>query len=502
MAESIKGAKSKIYVKDQVPGSTVESSDTMQHVTVQELTGGKAGMDVVIHGVYQVNTVVKTVDAGSVRRKLVITAHGARRGDYLRFDTGAAIGEEVSVVGVEDANTLYIAQEVNASIGDEVLILRHITPSYNDDGSLNVLASQGPVQFRKDGVITETSYDTATPSNSEALPVNIVTVNGQGVSTTVDLTGAQINVQLSDRGVSPDAVRVGDGTNLMGVNASLEALTHDQGAIDLLTTIDSDTSALRGSIAADGGAQPTNGVAVAGHTGSGTIRHLKVDNGGVLETNVASSALPSGAATSANQATEITALGNILTELQLKADLTETQPVSIAGTVAVSGPLTDAELRNTPVPVSGGFLTDTQLRATAVPVSGPLTDTELRATAVPVSGPLTDVQLRATAVPVSGNVTANKNYITGTLKVNQITVGLTEVRATTDGFAPSATRQKLRIKPSKNNTGAMFIIATGGSITTGMEIIGPDFAEFEYDPTDYYLISDTAAQTVEILEVE
>ncbi len=37
----------------------------------------------------------------------------------------------------------------------------------------------------------------------------------------------------------------------------------------------------------------------------------------------------------------------------------------------------------------------------AIAVSGPLTDTQLRATAVPVSGPLTDTQLRATAVPVS-----------------------------------------------------------------------------------------------------
>jgi hypothetical protein len=36
-----------------------------------------------------------------------------------------------------------------------------------------------------------------------------------------------------------------------------------------------------------------------------------------------------------------------------------------------------------------------------IPVTGPLTDTQLRATAVPVSGPLTDAQLRATAVPTS-----------------------------------------------------------------------------------------------------
>jgi hypothetical protein len=93
--------------------------------------------------------------------------------------------------------------------------------------------------------------------------------------------------------------------------------------------------------------------------------------------------------------------------------------VSISGTPAVTGPLTDTQLRATAVPVSGTFWQATQ------PVSGPLTDTQLRAAAVPVSGtfwqatqpisgsvsitgtaavsgPLTDTELRATAVPVSG----------------------------------------------------------------------------------------------------
>ncbi len=118
----------------------------------------------------------------------------------------------------------------------------------------------------------------------------------------------------------------------------------------------------------------------------------------------------------------------------------EAMRVLLAGTLAVSGPLTDAQLRSTAVPISGtvtasGPLTDTQLRASVVPVgdgggsltvdgtvavsgtvpvSGPLTDTELRASAVQVSGtvtantglsqPLTDAQLRATAVPVSGTI--------------------------------------------------------------------------------------------------
>lgn len=75
--------------------------------------------------------------------------------------------------------------------------------------------------------------------------------------------------------------------------------------------------------------------------------------------------------------------------------------INADGSINVSGPLTDAQIRATALPVSGP-LTDAQIRATALPVSGPLTDAQIRATALPVSGPLTDAQLRAVAVPVSG----------------------------------------------------------------------------------------------------
>lgn len=100
-----------------------------------------------------------------------------------------------------------------------------------------------------------------------------------------------------------------------------------------------------------------------------------------------------------------------------------TQPIISGGTVVVGGTITlgagsaaigklaansgvdigDVTITNESIAVTGP-LTDAQLRDTAVPVSGPLTDAELRNSAVPVSGPLTDVQLRNTAVPVSGTV--------------------------------------------------------------------------------------------------
>jgi hypothetical protein len=72
----------------------------------------------------------------------------------------------------------------------------------------------------------------------------------------------------------------------------------------------------------------------------------------------------------------------------------DTVNVSFPGSMAVTGPLTDAELRASAVPVSGP-LTDTQLRASAVPVSGPLTDAELRAADVKVT-------LDGESVPVTG----------------------------------------------------------------------------------------------------
>ena len=68
-------------------------------------------------------------------------------------------------------------------------------------------------------------------------------------------------------------------------------------------------------------------------------------------------------------------------------------------------------------------------------VTGPLTDAQLRATAVPVSGPLTDAQLRATAVPVSaaslplpaGAATETTLAAVNTKVPSQITPGLLPV---------------------------------------------------------------------------
>jgi hypothetical protein len=145
---------------------------------------------------------------------------------------------------------------------------------------------------------------------------------------------------------------------------------------------------------------------------TGVFRACEVDADGILQTTAGSGGGGSGGdvrikdASAANFAS-VDASGRL--------------SVNVAGTVPVSGPLTDAQLRAAAVPVSGTLavsnfpatqpVSGTVAISGSVAVTGPLTDAQLRAAAVPVSlasvpshpvtGPLTNTELRASAVPVS-----------------------------------------------------------------------------------------------------
>lgn len=486
MGTGIKGFKSQKILKSKLRGYTEDQSiDPERYVTIQELTGDKHGADVVMHGGFEVDGVIKTAGVGSNVRVLKVTSHNAQKSDFVRFKLS---GIEASILSCPDVDTVILGSQLSFDpTGLDLLICRHITPSYNSDGSLNVLASQGPVQFNKDGVSTTVNYVTATPTNSDALPVNIVTVNGQGIATTVDLSGAQINVQLTDRGTSPDAVRIGDGTNLAGVTASNEIKTSDTSLLTavnangVVSTGNSSTATLGSNAVFTGTAieikdysaisvaaisdvaSATNGLSMqfspdgvnwdhihaydvaaltgVSYTQASELRYfrivytngasaqtyfrlttilkrhntmpsrytfaqgitgtqfadnvkavihglttgggggyvpVKVNPSGALtvESTVTSSALPTGAATSAKQ-------DLLLAELQLKADLTETQPVSVTSLPLPSGAATEATLstRATEATLATLALETTQVANSvligATNETAPVTDTGL-----------------------------------------------------------------------------------------------------------------------------
>ncbi len=265
------------------------------------------------------------------------------------------------------------------------------------------------------------------------------------------------------------------------------------------------------AIVTNGVTAPTTSIEVGGIDPSGDLSPLQTDASGRLITVdgdpvtpkhviVDSSALPTGAATAANQATEIASLASIDTKL--------TSPL------AVTGPLRDAQFRASAVPVSaaslplptgaateanqnleinlltsidstfannygaagGAVRTASQIgnasgiadfntgvtgaqtlrvtlaSDTPMPLpSGGATaanqateiaslasiDTKLTSP-LTVTGPLTDTQLRATPVPVSGTVTANAG--TGTFAVSAASLPLPTGAATETTLASIDTK--------------------------------------------------------------
>jgi len=98
----------------------------------------------------------------------------------------------------------------------------------------------------------------------------------------------------------------------------------------------------------------------------------------------------------------------IASDNTVTVDLGANNDVTVTGTVTATGPLTDTELRATPVVVDLGANNDVTVTGT-VTATGPLTDTELRATPVVVDlGANNDVTVTGT---VTADLGANNDVV-------------------------------------------------------------------------------------------
>ena len=261
--------------------------------------------------------------------------------------------------------------------------------------------------------------------------------------------------------------------------------------------------------------------------GGGGFIDVKVNPSGALtvDATVSSSALPTGAATEAKQDIGNTSLSSIDTKLTGVA----TSALQTTGNSSLSSIDTKLSSQATAANQSTsntrlGDLTETapatdtassglngrlqriaQRLSTLITNFGALSDSKVFD---PDAASANSLQLLRGVIFRLANV---ENYLTtiqdgtkvyiGTINNASVTVGTTPVRATFDGNAPLGVRKRLVIKPSKNNTGSIFIGNSSVTTLNGLEIIGPDRVVFENDQSDYYLISDTAGQKVEIIEV-
>jgi len=250
-------------------------------VTVKQLGHNTHGMDTIAYGTFR-HTEDAVVEAGSTDSIVNLTGHLALAGDVLRV--------KISANGIKDldfpvkevtTNTITIEGVASAEFatGDTIDILRPIPHRLDESGaSLTTVDSAVKINVKSAGTTTTTDVldDQDTPANTVPMPVRLYGATGN-----ISITSEELNVQLSHNAASPDSIKVGDGVETLDINAANEAMVHDTDALTELQAI-----------------------------------LLKII------------ATP---ATEAKQDDTITALGVLLTELQAKADLTETQPCSVAG---------------------------------------------------------------------------------------------------------------------------------------------------------------------------
>ncbi|MEI8251259.1 MAG: hypothetical protein WCF98_08845, partial [Synechococcus sp. ELA057] len=164
--------------------------------------------------------------------------------------------------------------------------------------------------------------------------------------------------------------------------------------------------------------QPVSGSVSISGTPAVSISGTPTVTGPLTDTQLRATAVPvsvSGVATAANQATANTSLNNLDVDLGAQADAaatTDTGTFSVVSLVKRGLQNWTTLLSRIPSLVSGRIPVDGS--GVTQPVSGSVSITGTAA----VSGPLTDAQLRATAVPVSGTFWQATQPVSGTVTAN------------------------------------------------------------------------------------
>lgn len=286
-----------------------------QFTTVTPIGLSKFALDVRDSGtVYVVGS--DAVEASSTTSVINATAHAAKKGDRVRFTSGALASIEADVWEVT-ANTITLGQTLPSAPVAAVTfdILRPVSLTVGSDGTITTTVSPSPLIFTRDGVDQEVTEDTVTPANNRPLPVLLT-----GASGTVNITAGNLEVALDSASDSVAAVQSGTWNinNVSGTvslpagaatsadqatgNASLSSIdgklnslgqkamaasapvviASDQSAIPVSGTVTVGTEA---ATVADGGVIPAVIKVIGGYDGS-NVRAIATDAVGQLQVDV------------------------------------------------------------------------------------------------------------------------------------------------------------------------------------------------------------------------
>lgn len=387
----------------------------------------------------------------------------------------------------------------------------------------------GATQFVADGLTVSANIDTVVSTNSKGLPVVQLQADGTvyfpedttTLLTNIDGTLATISSHTPGVGQAAMAasspVVIASDQSTLNVNdssngttgaaapskASLSGFIDGSGNIVGLTLGAGNTLPISSSVLNTiNGKIPSQGQAVMAGSTPVTI----ASDQSTLPVSAASLPLPTGAAT---ESTLSTLNGKVPSNLTVTATrlLVDgsgvTQPVSAASLPLPTGAATESTLSTasgTLTTINGKIPNNGQaLMAASIPVA---IASNQSAFSVKITDGTDEI-----AVNTNGSINVIPGIPSASGAVNQqaITVGTTAVRLTVSGSAPNTTRRKLMFMADAASTGNFWF---GGSAVAntgaqrGIPLFPGQAIEFKDDVNDYYIISDTAAQTVYVLEVQ
>lgn len=252
--------------------------------------------------------------------KIADTSTTAKVGDIYRAESGtAALIYKECVVIEANTNDFTIASKIAPANGDTFYILAPVNLRVDDSGAVATSVAGGATEAKQDTMITS-------------------------------LAAIETAVELIDNAISGNEMQVDVVTSALPSGASTSAKQDDQTAI--LSTIDSSLVDLGGTVGTDGSPPNTLRQIVAGWDGT-NVKTLKTDASGELQIDVLSSALPSGAATSAAQDTAQTALDAIKTAVEILDN-------------TVSGNEMQVDIVSSALPSGASTLAEQQTQSTAL----------------------------------------------------------------------------------------------------------------------------------------
>lgn len=448
-----------------------------------------------------------------------------------------ALDQTTDSVAIGDGTTLYTGTTVGPAHAQDVNVVHSVLP---DGASQEHVTAASPNSVRlSDGAAF---YKATTPSDTQpvsAVSLPLPTGASTAANQATEITSlSSIDGKLNSLGQKASAASVpvvvaSDQSAIPVTAASLPLPSGAATSANQVTEIAS-LSSIDGKLNDNYGVSTgalrtasqignTTGAANfgAGTTGAQTLRVvLPTDQTAIPSTqsgtwninNVTGTvSLPTGASTAANQATEIASLASIDGKLNSLGQKTSaasvpvviasdqsTIPVSAASLPLPTGAATEATLSSLNGKVNDNYGVATGAVRTAAQVGNTTGQADFNAGTTSAQTLRVVLPTDQSSIPVKAATPT-----AGTVTQAAITVGTSAVRATVSGGAPSATRSVLLISPDSASTAKFYIgsaTVTNSGATRGFQLLGGDQVAFNSDAGDYYIVSDTAAQTVYITE--